>query len=47
MFYVVDQWGRRIREFNTREDADAFCDKWNAGFRFHEQTAPKAQVVEG
>ena len=47
MFYVVDQWGQYIREFDNRWDADQFCEKWNSTFRFSEWTAPKAHVVEG
>jgi len=47
MFYVVDQWDVYIREFSTREEAEAFCEKWNNKFRFSEWTAPKAHVVEG
>jgi hypothetical protein len=47
MFYVVDQWNQYIREFETREEAEAFCEKWNSKFRFSEWTAPKAHVVEG
>jgi hypothetical protein len=46
MFYVVDQWDQYIREFNTRDEADAFCEKWNSKFRFSEWTAPKAHVIE-
>lgn len=47
MFYVVDQWGQYIREFEDRDDAEQFRDKWNSNFRFSEWTAPKATVVEG
>lgn len=47
MFYVADQWGVYIREFDNREDAEQFCEKWNSKFRFSEWTAPKARVVEG
>jgi hypothetical protein len=47
MFYVVDQWGQHIRAFEEREDAEQFCERWNSNFRFSEQTAPKARVVEG
>lgn len=47
MFYVVDQWGKRIREFDNREDAEQFCERWNGKFRFSERTAPKARVMEG
>jgi hypothetical protein len=45
MFYVVDQWGQCINEFNTRDEAERYCEKWNNGFRFHEWTAPKAHVI--
>lgn len=47
MFYVVDQWDQYIREFEEREDAERFCERWNSKFRFSEWTAPKAHVVEG
>lgn len=47
MFYVVDRWGQRIREFNDRESAEQFCEKWNSRFSFSEWTAPKAYVIEG
>lgn len=47
MFYVVDQWGQYIREFENREDAERFCTRWNESFRFSEWTAPKAHVAEG
>ena len=46
MFYVVDEWNRLIREFNDREPAEIFCQKWNNEFRFSEWTVPKAHVVE-
>ena len=46
MFYVVNQWGQRIREFSTRDEAEQFCEKWNRGFSFGEYTAPKAYVIE-
>ncbi len=46
MFYVVDQWGVYIDEFETRDEAERFCEKWNRKFRFSEWTAPKAHVVE-
>lgn len=46
MFYVVDQWGQYINEFETRDEAERFCEKWNRKFRFSEWTAPKAHVVE-
>jgi len=47
MFYVVDQWGQYINEFQTQEEAEEFCDRWNRHFRFSEWTAPKACIVEG
>lgn len=47
MFYVVDQWGQYINEFETRDEAEAYCEKWNSKFRFNEWAAPKAHVVEG
>ena len=47
MFYVVDQWGQYINEFETRDEAERFCEKWNSKFRFSEWTAPKAHVIEG
>lgn len=47
MFYVVDQWGQFIREFEDRDEAEQFCEKWNSKFRFSEWTAPKARVIEG
>lgn len=46
MFYVVDEWNQLIREFNDRESAEIFCQKWNEKFCFSEWTAPKAHVVE-
>lgn len=46
MFYVVDEWGQYIDEFETRDEAETFCKKWNERFRFHEWTAPKAHIVE-
>lgn len=47
MYYVVDQWGKTIREFNDREDANQFCERWNEKFQFSGWTGPKAQVIEG
>lgn len=47
MFYVVDQWGQYINEFEDRNEAETYCEKWNNKFRFSEWTAPKAHVVEG
>lgn len=47
MFYVVDQWGKRIKEFEDRDEANTYCEKWNSTFSFNERTAPKAHVVEG
>lgn len=47
MYYVVDQWGKTIREFNDREDANQFCESWNEKFRFSGWIGPKAQVIEG
>lgn len=47
MFYVVDQWGVYIREFDSRDEADRFCEKWNKSFRFNEWGEPKAHVIEG
>lgn len=46
MFYVVDQWGQYINEFESRDEAELFCEKWNSKFRFSEWTAPKATVIE-
>lgn len=46
MFYVVDQWGQYIREFEYREDAEAFCEKWNRKLRFTEWGEPMAHVEE-
>lgn len=45
MFYVVDQWGQYINEFEYREEAEEYCRKWNERFRFHEWGEPKAHVV--
>lgn len=47
MFYVVDQWGQYINEFEDRDEAETYCKKWNSKFRFSEWTAPKAHIVEG
>jgi hypothetical protein len=47
MFYVVDQWGQYINEFEDRDSAERYCKKWNSKFRFSEWTAPKAHVIEG
>lgn len=47
MFYVVDEWDQYIREFETRDEAERFCEKWNAKFRFSEWSAPKAHIMEG
>lgn len=30
MFYVVDQYGRRIKKCATKERAEEFCNKLNA-----------------
>lgn len=46
MFCVVDQWGQYINEFETRDEAEWFCEKWNSKFRFSEWTEPKAHIVE-
>lgn len=46
MFYVVDQWGQYINEFESRDEAERFCEKWNNKFRFSEWRAPKATVIE-
>lgn len=46
MFYVVDQWGQYINEFETRDEAERYCEKWNSTFRFSEWAEPKAHVVE-
>lgn len=45
MFYVVDQNGQYINEFNTREQAQKYCDRWNNYFRFNEWNEPIAHVV--
>ena len=34
MFYVVDRWGVCIKEFTTREDAEAFCENQNVRYQF-------------
>ena len=47
MFYVVDQRGQRINEFEDRSEAEAYCERWNNNFRFSKWTAPKMHVVEG
>lgn len=46
MFYVVDQWGQYINEFETRDEAERYCERWNSGFRFNEWGEPKAHVEE-
>lgn len=46
MWYVVDQWNQFIEEFEDRNEAERFCEKWNRKFRFSEWTAPKAHVIE-
>lgn len=44
MFKVVDQWDHKVAEFDTREEAEYFCDRLQRVF--HQDTAPKARVVE-
>lgn len=46
MYQVVDQWGIYINEFENREDAERYCEKWNKVYRFNEWGEPKAHVVE-
>lgn len=31
MFYIIDQWGKKIREYHTREDAEQFMATWRGG----------------
>ena len=47
MFYVVDECGQYINEFEDKHEAETYCEKWNNKFRFNEWTAPKAHIVEG
>lgn len=47
MFYVIDEGNLYIHRFNTREDAEAFCERWNTAFRFSFCGEPKAHIMVG